>query len=34
MEVGGWESRDTIEPYLHAKFDDVIAREFKDADVY
>jgi integrase len=34
MEVGGWESRDTIEPYLHAKFDDVIAREFKDAGVY
>lgn len=33
MEVGGWESRDTIEPYLHAAFDDVIAQEFKDAEI-
>lgn len=34
MEVGGWESRKTIEPYLHAAFDDVIAREFREAGFY
>lgn len=33
MEVGGWESRQTIRPYLHAAFDDVIAKEFRDAEI-
>lgn len=33
MDLGGWASRENMEPYLNAQFDDVIAREMEEAGV-
>lgn len=33
MATGGWENRHTMEPYLHAAFDDVIAEEFHESGI-
>lgn len=33
MDLGGWTSRENMEPYIYAQFDDVIVREMEDADV-
>jgi hypothetical protein len=33
MEIGGWEDRQTIDPYLNASFDDVIQDGLAEAGV-
>jgi hypothetical protein len=33
MELGGWEDRDTLDPYLEAAFGDIIADELAQAGV-
>jgi hypothetical protein len=33
MELGGWEDRDSMDPYLDANFDDIIQRELALAGV-
>jgi hypothetical protein len=33
MELGGWESRQTMDPYLNAAFDDIIQHELALAGV-
>jgi len=33
MSLGGWTSRENMEPYINASFDDLILRELDDADL-
>ena len=33
MELGGWQDRDTMDPYLNASFDDIIQSDLADAGV-